>query len=322
MSVFFSNLERLAFFMLVTKVGVNERIERFSRLTRAIELQEVLTIVTSPLQLSATEQQAFYEALRGQIYIYLNARARSLLLLRLYVFLSGGGASYDYGTITVEHVLPQTPPEGSQWLKWFPSSDVRTSIVHTLGNLALLTRKKNSSASNYEFEHKKKAYFTHNGISPFVLTTQVLRHLEWTPQIVAARQLELELALEEHWRLRDRVRPTGQGSGPPVSTGSSALLSEKTATSPDYGGDGSWRDDVVAGLMRVGGRAALKDIYRAVEDLRVAGGRSVPSSIEAVIRKTLEENSTDFYAYRGGPDIFYMPEGKGVGIWAIRKPKQ
>jgi len=44
----------------------------------------------------------------------------------------------------------------------------------TLGNLALLTRKKNSAASKYDFDKKKQSYFAQGGVFTFVLTTQVL----------------------------------------------------------------------------------------------------------------------------------------------------
>ena len=122
-------------------------------------------------------------------------------MLRLDSLLSGGGAQYDYDTITVEHVLPQNPPPTSQWISWFPDPNRRSHLVHQLGNLALLTRKKNSSASNYEFARKKESYFTLNGVSPFPLTTQVLQHTEWTPQIIAARQTQLLTVLTDLWRL-------------------------------------------------------------------------------------------------------------------------
>src|SRR3546814_10272250 len=53
----------------------------------------------------------------------------------------------------------------SDWSSDVCSSDleaIRLACVHQLGNLALLTRKKNSAASNYEFDKKKSAYFTQN----------------------------------------------------------------------------------------------------------------------------------------------------------------
>ena len=87
------------------------------------------------------------------------------------------------------------------WATWFPSQDERDLWTHRLGNMALLTRKKNSSASNYDFDRKKQAYFAVGGVSPFVLTTQVLHKQEWTHSVVQQRQKELLELLVEHWRL-------------------------------------------------------------------------------------------------------------------------
>lgn len=204
MAEFFRDLERLAYSMLIRKSSANDRIEKFSRLTKEIENCEDLSKADSALQLSHSEQTATYKVLSGPLYDTLAARARSAVLLRLDSLLSSGGASYDYETITVEHVLPQSPKPDSTWAEWFPIPEKRMEIVHSIGNLALLTRKKNAAASNYEFERKKKVYFSKDGITPFVLTTQVLEHNEWTPEIVAARQKQLCERLEAHWRLRDR----------------------------------------------------------------------------------------------------------------------
>ncbi|WP_082504831.1 MULTISPECIES: DUF262 domain-containing protein [unclassified Methylophilus] len=207
MLAFFRDLERLAYAMLVTKFGINERIDRFSRLTQHIENANDLYDAHSPLQLSATEKFNLYSKLDGPIYEALSARARSALLLRLDSLLSGGGAIYEYDTVTVEHVLPQTPLVTSKWIEWFPEAKDRILWTHRIGNLALLTRKKNSAASNYEFDIKKRAYFTRNGISPFVLTTQVLDKGEWSINTVEARQRELLSVFENYWRLADRKSP-------------------------------------------------------------------------------------------------------------------
>ena len=201
MTQFFADVERLAYFMLVTKMGINDRIERFSRLAAEIESGGVLHDDKSALQLAEPERATMLEALDGPVYESLQARARSTLMLRLDDLVSGGGATYEYATVTVEHVLPQTPSSGSQWLEWFPDAVARAAWTHRLGNLAILTRKKNSSASNYEFDRKKAAYFTVGGVSPFPLTTQVLAHESWTPDLIAARQKQLIGRLSEHWRL-------------------------------------------------------------------------------------------------------------------------
>lgn len=201
MQGFFSALERLAYAMLIMRLGVNDRIDRFSRLTKEIEASSDLADTASALELSSEERAKVLSTLDGPIYDTLSARARTSIILRLDDLLSGGGATYAYPTITVEHVLPQTPSAGSLWYDWFPDEDVRKGWTHRLGNLALLTRKKNSSASNYDFERKKSAYFTNGGISPFPLTTQVLQHSEWNTSVVEARQSTLLATLKAHWRL-------------------------------------------------------------------------------------------------------------------------
>lgn len=82
--------------------------------------------------------------------------------------------------------------------------------------------------------------------------------------------------------------------------------------------DGTWREDVRVSLERLGGRGALAGIYREVTTIRRIAGRSIPPSLEATIRRTLEDHSSDSDNYRGGPDLFHMPEGKGAGVWALR----
>ena len=206
MKCFFEDLERLAYAMLVSKVGINERIDRFSNLTAEIEAGRELSDEDSPLQLLPSEQARMYARLDGPFYESLAARARSAVLLRLDAFLSDGSAKYEYQTVTVEHVLPQTPPADSQWLDWFPEEDVRDSWVHRIGNLALLNRTKNSAASNYDFERKKKEYFYRKEISPFAITTQVLGKEEWTPEVIQQRQAHLLGIFEKHWRLEGRIQ--------------------------------------------------------------------------------------------------------------------
>ena len=118
--------------------------------------------------------------------------------------LSDGGAEYHYPVISVEHVLPQNPPSGSQWLEWFPSPEVRLNCVNRLGNLALLTRKKNSAASNNSFDVKKNTYFKKDGVSAFPLTTQVINEAVWNSTVIDKRQTILMARLEAHWRLQNR----------------------------------------------------------------------------------------------------------------------
>ncbi len=57
---------------------------------------------------------------------------------------------------------------------------------------------------DWEFDRKKTAYFAKGGVSPFVLTTQVLEHKDWSLAVVETRQKQLCDRLESHWRLQGR----------------------------------------------------------------------------------------------------------------------
>ncbi|HEV2654375.1 MAG TPA: HNH endonuclease family protein, partial [Ktedonobacteraceae bacterium] len=124
------------------------------------------------------------------------------ILLRLDALLSDGSARYDFPTISVEHVLPQKPLANSEWLKRFPG-DARNRYLHQLGNLVLLSKQKNHDANNYDFAKKKAVYFSNRqGVSPFALTSQVLREPEWTPAVIQKRQHELVSKLANYWNLK------------------------------------------------------------------------------------------------------------------------
>lgn len=80
----------------------------------------------------------------------------------------------------------------------------------------------------------------------------------------------------------------------------------------------TWATDLAEVLEDLGGKAPLKDIYVAVRKKRTIPGRSIPSSLTATVRRTLENHSCDSHNYTGGADLFEMAEGKGAGIWSLR----
>jgi hypothetical protein len=83
--------------------------------------------------------------------------------------------------------------------------------------------------------------------------------------------------------------------------------------------DITWTDDVYSALENLGGKSALNKIYGEAEKVRKSAGRTWPPSADAIVRRELENHSSDSDAFLGRDDLFYMPDGKGAGIWAIRK---
>ena len=197
---FLTDLERLAVSFMLRKLPPYQRYDRYYELLKAVHNGEELYSPNSPLQLTSGECYDVLRILNGDIY-HMHYVCR-YILLRLDAKLSEGIASYNYQTVSVEHVLPQRPALDSKWVKSFPSKEVREKYVHRLGNLVLLSQGRNMKAENFDFDEKKRKYFmTNGGISPFVLTTQVLRYREWTPTTIEQRQNELIGTLKQLWRL-------------------------------------------------------------------------------------------------------------------------
>ncbi|ACA13119.1 hypothetical protein M233_02265 [Xylella fastidiosa subsp. multiplex Griffin-1] len=120
------------------------------------------------LALTDAQQRKCVAALDGDVYEDL-PKARMALVLRFESLVCAPGVQFQ-DTVSLEHGLPQTPPEGSDWIKWFPDEDERDGWTHRLANLVPLERNKNASASNDDCAKKKDAYFRGKGkASPFVL---------------------------------------------------------------------------------------------------------------------------------------------------------
>lgn len=197
---FMKDLERLAYGMFLARRDPSERIRRYGQLLTAMQAAKDVFAEDSPLQLSSDEKRDVRNALMGDIYTV--TRIRLPLLLRLDELLSQGSATYTHAINSVEHVLPQNPPEGSQWVSDFPTVELRARWVHKLANLVLLTRRKNSQASNYDFATKKQKYFsTGAGVTNFALTSQVLNETVWDEEVLRRRQTDLTDAINRLWRL-------------------------------------------------------------------------------------------------------------------------
>ncbi|KJV28458.1 MULTISPECIES: DUF262 domain-containing protein [Pantoea] len=201
--LFLKKLERLTFFLLVTKVGINERIDTFAALIKEIEPKAYQgeVDVLQALDLTDLQKRDFISALDGDIYRKLT-KARMTIFLRLEALVSDGSKKQVFDYLSLEHVLPQNPPLTSEWMNWFPDAEERDYWTHRLANLVPLHIRKNPAASNYDFATKKNVYFKGKGVaSPFVLTQEVRSEMEWTPEILTKRQKLLLHVLQKHWQL-------------------------------------------------------------------------------------------------------------------------
>lgn len=199
---FFERLERLAAYLHICRKNVNQRIEAYSELIREIGESED-GIDLDWVELDDDEIEEMREALDGNIY-ELTPRRRNYLILRLDSFLSDGAATYDPKILTIEHILPQTVAEDSEWEELWPEAQDRKAWVHRIANLVPLNKKKNSAAQNYDFRKKCDVYFSGSkNVSSYALTSQVLKAKSWNPEMVRDRQAELLEILYDNWDLQN-----------------------------------------------------------------------------------------------------------------------
>ena len=134
------------------------RIENINAVIRAIET------TCDPESLFTTnvfrvETQELLRVLSGGVY---GRRYARYILLKLDLAIHGHTTKFSpHGTISIEHILPQSPGTDSQWLSDFSEQD-REKWTNRLGNLILLSRRKNASQSNLDFSRKKEKYFKLN----------------------------------------------------------------------------------------------------------------------------------------------------------------
>ena len=96
-----------------------------------------------------------------QTDIYGKRPTRYILLLLNYLYHSHEQPFNTPKVISVEHILPQNPKSDSQWVQDF-DNEQREKWTNKLGNLIILSRRKNSSQGNLDFIQKQQKYFKGN----------------------------------------------------------------------------------------------------------------------------------------------------------------
>ncbi|RZK15319.1 MAG: HNH endonuclease, partial [Flavobacterium sp.] len=104
----------------------------------------------------------------------------------------------DLTDSTLEHILPQNPEVGSNWLtKW--TSEERRKFTHDISNLVLT--KDNSRYSNFEFERKKGVAgsgFSYSN-SDIRQERKIAEYTDWTNEARKRRREELVSWIIERW---------------------------------------------------------------------------------------------------------------------------
>lgn len=135
-----------------------DRIEKSNAIIKQIdECNDTQSLLSSAV--FNIEIDDLKRVLTGGIY---GRRYARYLLLKLDLAFHGHTTKYaPPETISIEHILPQTPDQTSQWITDFDES-AREKWTNRIGNLILLSRRKNTAQSNLDFILKKEKYFKKN----------------------------------------------------------------------------------------------------------------------------------------------------------------
>lgn len=77
----------------------------------------------------------------------------------------------------------------------------------------------------------------------------------------------------------------------------------------------TWTEDIVRALEELGGSATYERIYETVRGLRAT---PLPPTWQEVIRRQIQNHSSDSAGYKGGDDLFFAVQGIGRGQWGLR----
>jgi hypothetical protein len=135
----------------------------------------------------------FSAAFRAQRFDNQQAKA---ILYELERAALGTNAALDLkDELTLEHVLPQNPDDGT-WIDFTP--DERALYARRIGNMLLLAQPFNSSLGNLEWaEKKQKIAAVKNSQTP--LTVAALKYKDWNKKTIDARTTDLAEAGAKHW---------------------------------------------------------------------------------------------------------------------------
>lgn len=200
-----------------------DRIEAMNAIIRQIDSSASFADVLA-VNVFTVDGEAFSKALNGNVY---GKRFALYVLLMLDYLYQNHDQRMHFETLSVEHILPQTPDAESQWVKDFDEA-ARKFWTDRLGNLVLITRRKNTSQGNLDFGDKKAKYFEKN-IDTCPNSLRVLqRYNSWTPVQLQENHQNVMAELGKHFGMT-LSSPPSQPTYPPII----AVDSTRVATEVD-----------------------------------------------------------------------------------------
>jgi uncharacterized protein with ParB-like and HNH nuclease domain len=195
-SEYLSLLEKITMQNWVRRLGRTARNTIYYRLVTAINKSEDADQIRSVFREGANNRE-FLALLQGDVYGLPSAKT---ILLRLEEGAQDDSVTKKFaGTLTIEHVLPQTLTE-QYWIDRF-TREQHQLWLHKLGNITLLSGRKNTKAQNYPFPKKKEIFLKRNEKVSFDLTKEICDQNDWTEKHIRDRQERLVEIAAKLWTI-------------------------------------------------------------------------------------------------------------------------
>lgn len=178
----------------IAQLSPTARIERMNDVIRSIEAFNTADEFFEKQTVFDLDESAFNREANAAVY---GRRFTRYLLLKLDYLYADHSQRMSLEFLSVEHVLPQTPKSDSQWCKDF-TPEQRAEWTDRLGNLVLITTKKNTSQGRSDYTEKKSKYFKKR-ISTCPNSLRVLEHNQWTPSELEENHRTVLDKLKQHY---------------------------------------------------------------------------------------------------------------------------
>lgn len=142
----------------ITAATPTVRMENVNAILREIEASQDSAALLQSKTFTINKSD-FGRVINGDIYG--RSFAKYLLLKLDLIYRGSSTPMIPQAIASIEHILPRNPSADSQWVKDFPAAE-REEWTNKLGNLVLISRRKNTSQGNRDYVEKKEKYFEKN----------------------------------------------------------------------------------------------------------------------------------------------------------------
>ena len=142
----------------ITAATPTVRMENVNAILREIEASQDSAALLQSKTFTINKSD-FERVINGDIYG--RSFAKYLLLKLDLIYRGSSTPMIPQAIASIEHILPRNPSADSQCVKDFSAAE-REEWTNKLGNLVLISRRKNTSQGNRDYVEKKEKYFEKN----------------------------------------------------------------------------------------------------------------------------------------------------------------